>query len=60
MTFEKLQWLFPLAVTLHNAEEALSMPKWVSAHSSQLPLHPVAAKMWAGWLVFTGAAFVVT
>jgi Protein of unknown function with HXXEE motif len=60
MTFEKLQWLFPIAVTLHNAEEALSMPKWVSAHSSQLPLHLVAAKMWVGWLVLTGAGFAIT
>jgi len=64
MTFEKLQWLFPIAVTLHNAEEALSMPRWVSAHRSHLPAllpsHPEVAKLWLGWLVLTGVAFAVT
>jgi hypothetical protein len=60
MTFQKLQWLFPIAVTLHNGEEAFSIPKWVSAHGAQVPLHPNAAKLWLGWLALTGVSFVVT
>lgn len=58
--FQKTQWLFPIAVTLHSAEEAFSMPKWVAVHSSQLPLRPGAARIWSGLLVLTLAAFAVT
>ena len=60
MPFRKLQWLFPIAVTLHNSEEAACTPKWASVHSKQLPLHPGAAKIWIGLLLLTVAAFVVT
>ena len=28
MTFHGLEWLFPVVVTLHNAEEALWLPGW--------------------------------
>lgn len=28
MSFGNLQWLFPIVVTLHNAEEALWLPAW--------------------------------
>ena len=58
--FQKTQWLFPIAVTLHSAEEAFSMPKWVAVHSSQLPVHPGAARIWRGLLLLTLAAFAVT
>jgi uncharacterized protein with HXXEE motif len=60
MRFQKLQWLFPIAVTLHNAEEAVSMPQWISAHRSQVPLHPGSGKIWLGLFLLTVAAFVVT
>jgi len=60
MRFQKLRWLFPIAVTLHNAEEAVGMPKWISAHRRQLPLHPGAGKIWLGLLLLTVAAFVFT
>ena len=60
MKFEKLQWLFPAAVTLHNSEEAVSLPKWISAHGSQLPLHPNAARIWFGLLLLTITAFAIT
>jgi hypothetical protein len=60
MQFQRLQWLFPIAVTLHNSEEAFCMPNWVSVHSSQLPFHPGAAKIRSGLLLLTFAAFVVT
>ena len=29
LTFRQLLWLIPLVLTLHNAEEALTMPHWV-------------------------------
>ena len=53
MGFRKTQWLFPVAVTLHNSEEALAMPKWVAVHSRQLPVHPGATKIWFGLLLLT-------
>ena len=28
MSFQSLQWLFPVAITLHNAEEAIWFPAW--------------------------------
>jgi len=28
MTFRSLEWLFPIVVTLHNAEEAIWFPDW--------------------------------
>lgn len=61
MTFRKLQWLFPIAVTLHNAEEAIWMPRWSAGHAAQLPVRPPgAAEIWAALVVFTVAAFAVT
>jgi hypothetical protein len=58
--FRRTQWFFPVAVTLHNFEEAASMPKWISVHSSQLPLDPGRGFVWTGLLVVTLAAFAVT
>ena len=60
MQFQKMQWLSPIAVTLHNSEEAFYMPQWVSAHPGQLPFHPGAAKIRFGLLLLTLAAFAVT
>jgi len=61
MTFRKLQWLFPIAVTLHNAEEAIWMPRWSAGHAAQFPVHPPgAAEIIAALVVFTAAAFAVT
>jgi hypothetical protein len=28
MTFRGLEWLFPVVITLHNAEEAIGLPDW--------------------------------
>jgi hypothetical protein len=58
--FRKALWMFPIAATLHNAEEALYMPAWVSAHSQQLPVHPSALTIRIGLLVVTLAAWVVS
>ena len=55
-----MQWLFPIAVTLHNSEEAIYMPKWIALHTKQLPVHPGAARIWFGLLLLTLAAFAVT
>jgi VanZ family protein len=60
MPFQKTQWLFPIAVSLHSSEEAVCMPKWVAVHSRQLPIHPGATKIWFGLLLLTLAAFAVT
>lgn len=53
--------MFPIAVTLHNAEEAIWMPRWTDGHAMQFPVHPPgAAEIIAALVVFTVAAFVVT
>jgi hypothetical protein len=60
MEFQRMQWLFPIAVTLHNSEEAFYMPKWVSVHSGQLPFHPGTVKIRFALLLLALAAFAVT
>ena len=60
ISFQKLQWLFPIAVTLHNSEEALWLPAWWVRHASELPLHPAAAAFRSALAALTVAAFVVT
>jgi hypothetical protein len=61
MSFQKLQWLFPIAVALHNGEEALSLPAWAIRHAHQLPLQPPrAGEIRMALLVLTAAAFAVT
>lgn len=60
MSFRKMQWLFPLVVALHEGEEAVFMPKWVSAHGSRLPLHPTAGVIFGGLLLLTLAACAIT
>lgn len=61
MPLHKLQWFFPIAVTLHNCEEAIWMPKWVSRHAAQLPLQlPGTKELRFALVVLTLAAFAVT
>jgi hypothetical protein len=61
MDFRRLQWLFPIAVTLHNAEEAIWMPGWDAGHLAQLRVRPPgAAEILTALVVFTVAAFAVT
>ena len=60
MSFRRMQWLFPVALTLHNGEEALSMPSWDLNHKSQIPLHPPAAAIWLALLVLTAGGYVIT
>jgi|SRR5579863_10286405 uncharacterized protein with HXXEE motif len=61
MKFSRLQWLFPIAVTLHNAEEAIWMPGWAATHAPRLPVHPPGAvEIRIALIVLSVAAFVVT
>jgi hypothetical protein len=61
MSFQKLQWLFPIAVTLHNGEEAVWMPGWTAGHAGQLPMHPPGAvEIRIALIVLTVAAIAVT
>lgn len=61
MEFGRLQWLFPIAVTLHNGEEAIWMPRWDAEHAAALPVHPPgAAEIRLALFALTVAAFVVT
>jgi len=60
MRFQTLQWIFPIAVTMHNSEEAVFMPRWTRAHARQLPFHPGTSEIWCGLLLLTIAAFAIT
>jgi hypothetical protein len=55
-----MQWLFPVAVTLHNSEEAAFMPSWLAAHRNRVPLHPPPGAIWGGLLFLTLAAIAIT
>ena len=59
MSFGNLQWLFPIVVTLHNAEEAIWLPSWskraVLWHS---PVSPGSFRFSVA--VLTVLAFVIT
>ena len=35
--FARLEWLFPIAITAHNIEEAIWLPGFVAAHRTELP-----------------------
>jgi hypothetical protein len=61
MLFGRLQWLFPIAVAVHNGEEAVTLPAWAAQHAEQLPLHlPSAAAIRVALLVLALAACAVT
>lgn len=60
MQFRKLQWLFPIAVTLHNGEEAISMPGWVARHAAHLSPPFRTTELRIAWVVLTVAAVAVT
>ena len=59
-SFRSLQWAFPLAVALHNCEEAIFMPGWLATHRDRMFMHPSSWTVWAGLLLTAVAAFVVT
>jgi hypothetical protein len=59
MTFKGMEWLFPIVVTLHNAEEAIWLPGWLKKggrwHASVTPVNFRFAAT-----VLTVLAFAVT
>jgi hypothetical protein len=59
MSFQSLQWLFPIAVTLHNGEEALWFPDW-SRKAARWPAPVEPGVFGFAVLVFTLLAFFVT
>jgi Protein of unknown function with HXXEE motif len=59
MKFGNLQWLFPIVVTLHNAEEAIWFPDWTNrAGRWHAPVTPGVFRFAVA--VFTVLAFGVT
>ncbi len=59
MNFGNLQWLFPIVVTLHNAEEAIWFPDWTKrAGRWHAPVSPGVFRFAVA--VFTVLAFGVT
>jgi len=59
--FGRLQWLFPIAVALHNSEEAIWMPLWDARHAAELPIRPPpAVEIRLALVLLTVAAFVIT
>ena len=59
MSFGNLQWLFPIVVTLHNAEEAIWLPGW--SKRAVLWRSPVAPGSFRfSVAVLTVLAFVIT
>jgi len=59
MSFGNLQWLFPIVVTLHNAEEAVWLPDWSKrAGLWHFPVAPGVFRFAAA--VLTVLAFLVT
>jgi Protein of unknown function with HXXEE motif len=58
--FERLQWAFPVAVTLHSFEEAIWFPAWAAGHSAQLPWQVTAMQFRLGLVLITAFAWFVT
>jgi hypothetical protein len=52
--------MFPIAVALHNGEEAIWMPRWGANHAGQLPVHPGAVEIRTALAVLTVAALALT
>ena len=59
MSFGNLQWIFPIVITLHNAEEAIWFPGWSKrAGRWHAPVAPGVFRFAAA--VLTALAFAVT
>jgi hypothetical protein len=57
--FNELKWLFPIAITLHNLEEAIWLPAWSNrAGKWHRPVTPSAFRFAVA--VLTALAFMVT
>jgi len=60
VTDRRFQWMFPAAVTLHNAEEAIWLPGWTARHSGELPFVIGPAEFRFATAILTVAAYVIT
>ena len=60
MSFQKLRWMFPVAVTLHNSEEAVWLPGWFARHAIEVPMHFAPGVFRFAVAALTVAAFLVT
>lgn len=59
MKFETVRWLFPIAVTLHNLEEAIWFPAWSKAASGwHQPVE--VSEFWFAVTILTALAYLVT
>lgn len=59
MSFQYLQWLFPVVVTLHNAEEAIWLPGWPK-RASRWQGHVTPGSFRFAVVILTILAFVIT
>lgn len=68
LTFKQVLWFIPIVLTLHNIEEALTMPSWVMAHlpliKESLPvaidIHFTPTQLLLSLLLATVVPFTVT
>ena len=58
MKFNQAQWLFPLAITIHNAEEAIWLPVFWQRRQWQVPVS--ANQFWVATLALDVLAFLIT
>lgn len=59
MTFNLLRWLFPVAVTVHNFEEAITYPTW-SQTIAGWPRPVASGEFWFAVIVLTLLAYLIT
>jgi hypothetical protein len=57
--FVRLQWALPVAVTLHNLEEAIWLPS-AANHFDMLPRHMSPGRFRIGFGILTVAAYLIT
>lgn len=58
LRFETVQWAFPIAVTLHNLEEAIWLPGFWAQRSWHLPLNATDFRF--GAALVAGLAYALT
>ena len=60
LSFRQLQWLFPIALTLHNVEEGIWLPAFAAAHRTQVPWTFTPNGFRIALVVLTAAAWIIT
>lgn len=59
MKFEIVRWLFPVAVTAHNLEEAITFPAW-SQTTAGWPQPVEPREFWFAVAILTLLAYLLT